>query len=172
MRLRKLELRDAPFMLEWMHDKNIVEDLRTNFLEKTLEDCECFIKHSTNDKANLNVAIVDETDTYMGTVSLKSIKEKSAEFGITVRKCALGKGYAIKAMHEILRIGFTDMGLERIYWCVSPENKRAVRFYDKNNFRRIDAVKLGKIEGYTEQQIKFYIWYVETMQDNTERDRA
>ena len=89
MRLRKLELKDAPLMLEWMHDKSVVEDLRTNFLTKTMEDCENFIKCSWDDKNNWNVAIVDEDDIYMGTVSLKNIKGKSAEFGITVRACAM-----------------------------------------------------------------------------------
>ena len=149
-------------MLEWMHDKSVVEDLRTNFLDKTIEDCEDFIKNSWNDKGNWNVAIVDETDSYMGTVSLKQIKEKSAEFGITVRACAMGKGYSIWAMQEALREAFEERGLEVVYWCVSPDNKRAVRFYDKNEFARVAADKLDMIEGYTKEQIDAYIWYLKT----------
>lgn len=159
MRLRKLELIDAPFMLEWMHDKSVVEDLRTNFLTKTMEDCENFIKSSWEDKKNWNVAIVDEDDTYMGTVSLKNIKENSAEFGITIRSCAMGKGYSIWAMKEAIRIGFEERGIHKIYWCVSPDNKRAVRFYDKNGFERVDAKELDMIEGYTQEQIDAYVWY-------------
>ena len=162
MKLRKLELKDAPLMLEWMHDKSVVEDLRTNFLDKTIEDCERFIKNSWDDEENWNVAIVDETDTYMGTVSLKQIKEKSAEFGITVRACAMGKGYSIWAMQEALREAFEMRGLEMVYWCVSPDNKRAVRFYDKNKFVRVEADKLDTIEGYTKEQIDAYIWYLAT----------
>ena len=160
MKLRKLELKDAPLMLEWMHDKSVVEDLRTNFLTKTIDDCENFIKSSWEDKSNWNVAIVDDEDTYMGTVSLKNIKETSAEFGITDRSCAMGKGYAIWAMAEALRIGFEERGVQKIYWCVSPDNKRAVRFYDKNEFARIDAKELDMIEGYTQEQIAAYVWYV------------
>ena len=160
MKLRKLELKDAPLMLEWMHDKSVVEDLRTNFLDKTIEDCERFIKSSWNDEENWNVAIVDETDTYMGTVSLKQIKEKSAEFGITVRACAMGRGYSIWAMQEALKEAFEVRGLEMVYWCVSPDNKRAVRFYDKNEFARVGTDKLDMIEGYTPEQIAAYVWYV------------
>ena len=160
MKLRKLELKDAPLMLEWMHDKSVVEDLRTNFLTKTMEDCENFIKSSWNDKNNWNVAIVDEEDTYMGTVSLKNIKETSAEFGITIRACAMGKGYSIWAMKEVLRIGFEERGLRKIYWCVSPDNKRAVRFYDKNGFERVNVATLDMIEGYTQEQIASYVWYL------------
>lgn len=160
MKLRKLELKDAPLMLEWMHDKSVVEDLRTNFLKKTMEDCENFIRGSWDDKKNWNMAIVDESDTYMGTISLKNIQNRSAEFGITIRKAAMGKGYAIQAMREVLRIGFEEMKLEKIFWCVSPNNKRAVRFYDKNGFERADANQIDRIEGYTKEQIGSYLWYL------------
>ena len=160
MKLRKLELKDAPLMLEWMHDKSVVEDLRTNFLNKTIEDCVNYIKKSWEDKENLNYAITDETDTYMGTVSLKNIREKTAEFGITIRTCAMGKGYSIDAMKAVLKLGFEDMGLEKIYWCVSPENKRAVRFYDKNGFERVSANVLDITEDYDSEQIAYYIWYL------------
>lgn len=160
MKLRKLELSDAPLMLEWMHDKSVVEDLRTNFLSKTLEDCENFIKNSWNDENNINVAIVDEDNVYMGTVSLKNIKDNTAEFGITVRKAAMGKGYAIDGMKEILRIAFEEMNIHSVYWCVSPDNYRAVRFYDKNGFERIAAKELTMIDsGYTTEQVNYYIWY-------------
>ena len=160
MKLRKLELKDAPLMLEWMHDKSVVKDLRTNFSAKTMEDCENFIKNSWNDTSNWNVAIVDKEDIYMGTVSLKNIKETSAEFGITIRACAMGKGYSIWAMKEVLRIGFEERGLRKIYWCVSPDNKRAVRFYDKNGFERVNVATLDMIEGYTPEQIASYVWYL------------
>ena len=43
MRLRDLELKDAPLMLEWMHDENVVGKLKGNFKEKTLIDAEQFI---------------------------------------------------------------------------------------------------------------------------------
>ena len=162
MRLRKLELKDAALMLEWMHDKSVVEDLRTNFMSKTIEDCENFIKNSWDDMKNCNLAIVDDVGLYMGTVSLKNITKTSAEFGITIRSCAMGKGYAIWAMKEVFKIGFEEMGLKKIYWCVSPENKRAVRFYDKNGFERVDADILDTIDDYTKEQIAFYIWYQET----------
>ena len=160
MKLRKLELSDAPLMLEWMHDKSIVEDLRTNFLSKTIEDCEAFIKKSWTDDKNVNLAIVDEDNIYMGTVSLKNIRENTAEFGITVRSIAMGKGYAIDAMKEVIRIAFEKLSLCEVYWCVSPENQRAVRFYDKNEFKRVQAKDLTTIdEGYTSEQINYYIWY-------------
>lgn len=43
----------------------------------------------------------------------------------------MGTGISIKAMQKIIQLGF-ERGINTIYWCVSPDNKRAVKFYDKN----------------------------------------
>ena len=43
MRLRHLEEKDAPLMLEWMHDPDVVGKLKGNFLNKTLADAEAFL---------------------------------------------------------------------------------------------------------------------------------
>ena len=80
MYLRKLELKDAPLMLAWMHDKGVTEKLRTDFSTKTLQDAEEFIRHSWVDKDNVNLAIASDEDDYMGTVSLKHIEDGNAEF--------------------------------------------------------------------------------------------
>ena len=140
MKLRKLCLKDVPFMYEWMQDKDVTKDLHINFSEKTLADCGAFIEKSWTDETNLHLAIVDCADEYMGTVSLKNIDRTAgtAEFAIAVRKAAMGHGFAAAGMKEILRIGAEEIGLEKIYWCVRKENRRAIRFYDKNGYRRVD----------------------------------
>jgi diamine N-acetyltransferase len=165
MNLRKLELKDAELMMEWMHDPFVVEDLQTDFASKTLQDCENFINAAQEGTKDIHLAIVNDEDKYMGTVSLKHIEKDSAEFAITVCKAAMGKGYSKYAMSEIIRIGFEELNLQSIYWCVSPENKRAVRFYDKNGYQRIDADSLI-IKGYTDSQIASYIWYFKLREDN------
>lgn len=161
MKLRKLELKDAPLMLEWMHDKSVVKDLQADFTSKTIEDCEDFIQASADVSHDLHMAIVDDEDTYMGTVSLKHITNNTAEFAIAVRKSAMGRGYSKYGMAEIIRMGLEEMGLEQIYWCVNSENHRAVRFYDKNGYRRIDA-ELLFIEGIAQRGAYSYIWYQQT----------
>ena len=159
MRLRDLELKDAPLMLEWMHDENVVEKLRGNFKEKTLQDAEKFILSSVNKKKDIHLAIVSDEDEYMGTVSLKSIdrSNNSAEFAITVRKSAMGRGYSWWGMEEIIRLAFEKYGLENVYWCVSRANDRAVRFYDKHNFHEavdISSNILARYEGMDD--LKWY----------------
>ena len=139
MRLRKLEERDAPLMLEWMHDPDVVENLQANFAAKTITDCEWFIRSCEDISKNLHMAIVDSNDEYMGTVSLKNIDyaRKSAEFAICMRRCAMGTGLSDLGMAEIIRIGLEELGLQQVYWCVSKSNARAVRFYDKSGYSRV-----------------------------------
>lgn len=163
MKLRNLDLKDAPLMLEWMHDDDVTGFLGTDFSKKTINDCESFIKDSLNNQNdNLNLAIADDNDEYMGTVSLKHIDriEKNAEFAISTRKASMGKGYAAKAMSLILKLGNESLGLDKIYWCVSVDNKRAVRFYDKNGYMRTDDVPDKIKSAYTKEQLKKFIWYL------------
>lgn len=162
MNIRKLQLKDAPRMLEWMHDDTVVHYMGTDFSSKTIEDCEAFIKASENEKSALHMAIVDENDLYMGTVSLKHIdmRKKCAEFAITVRKDAMGKGYSKFSMNEIIRIGFERLELKQIYWYVFKLNERAVRFYDKNNYKRITNIPTACNSDFASSQTDSYYWYV------------
>lgn len=168
MYLRLLEYKDAPQMLEWMHDLSVVEYLQTDFSTKTLTDCMNFICNSRVDTSNLHMAIADDNDEYLGTVSLKNSNYFSAEFAITVRTSAMGKGISRDAMEKILDIGFESIELDYIYWCVSPENKRAVRFYDKNGYHRVSPDPLN-MEGDSEEQIQSYYWYLITREERRNR---
>ena len=163
MKLRDLKSEDAPLMLEWMHDADCVGKLQSDFMSKTLDDCYNFIRYAQAPKDDLHLAIADDDGTYMGTVSLKHIdlSEKRAEFAIAIRRCAMGKGISRAAMTAILEKGLEEMGLKEIYWCVSPENKRAVKFYDKNGYPRIQANAIDAAH-YTPEQIRSYIWYAVT----------
>ncbi|MCI8418118.1 MAG: GNAT family N-acetyltransferase [Lachnospiraceae bacterium] len=136
MRLRELEMKDASRILEWMHDKNVTKDLKTNFSVLKLEDAEKFILQSRDKHINIHKAIVSDEDEYMGTVSLKEIdcNNGNAEFAIVVHRDAMTRGYSWYGMTEMLDIAFYELKLSSVYWCVSHKNKRAVHFYDKHHF--------------------------------------
>ncbi|MBO4697317.1 MAG: GNAT family N-acetyltransferase [Lachnospiraceae bacterium] len=157
MRLRKLLSKDAQWMFEWMHDDDTVRYFKENFSDQSISDCLAFIDASSDETQNVHMAIVNDSDEYMGTVSLKHIHDHTAEFAIVLRKCARGKGYASFGMREILKYGFTEKGIDSVYWCVDPMNLRAVRFYEKHNAVRCDAPEYAS--GYTEEEKETYIWY-------------
>lgn len=156
MRLRELKQEDAPLMLAWMHDESVVSDLRGNFAAKTIDDCRAFIANSITEE-NIHLAIASDTDEYMGTVSLKNIENGSAEFAITVRAEAMGRGYSWFGMEEIIKKAFNELGLESVYWCVSRDNTRAVRFYDKHNFHEALDIPQKVLDRYRDvDNLKWY----------------
>ena len=149
MHLRKLEMKDAHRMLMWMHDMDVVGNLKTDFMSKTIMDVNNFISSSQEDRNNIHLAIASDEDEYMGTVSLKNISDLSAEFAIAVCADAMGRGYAWFGMESIIMKAFEEYGLESVYWCVSRDNKRAVRFYDKHNFHEVLDVPDNVLKRYS-----------------------
>lgn len=136
MYTRPLQEKDAPFMLEWMHSENVVSFLANNFADMQLEDCIEFIKASADDTDNYHLAICDDTDEYLGTVSLKHIdrKNKNAEYAISTREKAHGTGAAQVGTRDILEKAFGELQLHRVYLNVIDANERADRFYQKMGF--------------------------------------
>ena len=161
MKLRKLLIKDAPLMLEWMHDVVVVHYLRRDFANKKEEDCIRFISESKETVDSIHLAIVNDFDEYMGTVSLKHIQQNIAEVALVLRSSAMGKGYARFALREIIEYGHKTLGIDNFYWCVDPENLRAVQIYKKNNYKTcsppIQAVD------YTEEEKNHFLWYIVTI---------
>lgn len=134
-------------MLEWMHDAEISSCFEKNFSSMSLLDCTEFIRQSWSDDKNLHLAAVDQYDEYMGTVSLKNIHEQNgwAEFAISMRRNAMGTGMAHSAMEDVIHVGKERYNLTHIYWNVLKSNARAIRFYEKNGFKKADESELNVI---------------------------
>lgn len=165
--LRRLEEKDAPFMLEWMHDDTINSNFQYPFGEMTIEKVMDFIQHSF-DEENQHFAIIDENDEYLGTISLKHIsqKDRNAEYAIVSRKKAQGTGVTRQATHELLRYAFEELELHKVYLNVLEDNVKARKFYEKCGFVQEglakDAVRIhGKYESLA--------WYGIIKEENEDR---
>lgn len=159
MYLRKLKTMDAPLILSWMHDEDVVKNLNTNLRLKTIEDAKKFIIDSQTDKKNLNFAIVSDKDEYMGTVSLKYIDliEKNAEVSVVVRREAMRKGYSWFGVDAIINKAFGELGLESVYWCVHKNDVRSIRFFEKHNFHEtVDVPEKIQNRYLSESNLKWY----------------
>lgn len=141
--LRELQEKDAPLMLEWMHDPEIQKSFKKDMLGAKLDDtkkfCVSSIVPAPKDIVSgdsIHMAIVDETDEYLGTISLKDIDldNMSAEYAITTRTKAHGKGVAFKATGLILKKAFEELGLHRVYLNVFADNIPAIKLYEKSGF--------------------------------------
>lgn len=139
--LRELKEKDAEFMLEWMHDKEVQKGFKRNMLEATISDAKNFCISSSlpeklEDDISLNFAIVDEADEYLGTISLKDIdiKNKRGEYAIVLRRSKWGKGVAFKATGLLLDKAFNEYGLHRVFLTVYGNNDNAIKLYEKSGF--------------------------------------
>lgn len=139
--LRRLKEKDAEFMLEWMHDPDAQKGFQKNMMDVTLEDARCFCREACLNSApkeghSIHLAIADEKDEYLGTISLKNfnLEYRSAEFAISLRKKARGQGIGVKAVRMLLKKGFEEFGLHRIYLTVLADNIAAIKLYEKCGF--------------------------------------
>ena len=136
VRLRRLEEKDIPGMLEWMHDPEINQWFRFDAANMSEDRVRDFIAGSFSEQ-DRHFAITDDSDEYFGTISLEDIdlENRHALYAISLRACCQGCGIAAEATHLLLNIAFHELELERVYLNVIADNKRAKRFYEKVGFR-------------------------------------
>lgn len=139
--LREIKATDAPLMLEWMHDPTIQKAFKRNMMAMTLTDVQNFcesakLPEKLVDGQSVHFAIVDENDEYLGTISLKDIdqRNKEAEYAISTRRKAHGKGIGTVATGLVLKKAFYDYGLHRVFLNVLAENKTAIHLYERCGF--------------------------------------
>lgn len=139
MRLRPLEAKDTEGMSEWMQDLDIQKSFLFSTQDKTYDDVLGFINAAETqpiDGKSIHYAIADDNDEYLGTISLKNVNLqcRSAEYAISLRKCAQGKGIATWATKKILQMAFEEFHFQRVYLNVLSDNERAIRLYEKCGF--------------------------------------
>lgn len=128
---------DAPGMLEWMTDPEVNLYFQFDPGTVSLETVQQFIARAGDEREDRHFAIAGEGDEYQGTVSLKHIspRDRTAEYAIALRQGASGKGLGSFATREVLRVGFVEMDLHKIYLNVYADNQRALSLYEKCGFR-------------------------------------
>lgn len=134
--LRPLQQKDAPHMLEWMHDERVNRYFQFDFASMTEEDALRFIGEAQDFSQSVHLAIAGDDDVYLGTVSLKHIDPiaRCAEFAIVLRSCAQGRGAGMAAVRAILDRAFGQLALHCVYLNVLSDNKPAVSLYEKAGF--------------------------------------
>ena len=88
------------------------------------------------------------SDRFAGEVMLTLTSEVSrqGEIGWSVHPAAQGRGYATESSREMLRLGFEELGLHRIWADSDPRNAASIRVMEKLGMRReadhVDAMFL------------------------------
>lgn len=99
----------------------------------TEEDAKAFLAMMGEDKARIWLAITLLTDgRQIGGIGLTlDAQHQHAELGYWLGVPFWGKGYATEAAREMLRYGFKDLGLQRIYASHFQHNLASARVLQK-----------------------------------------
>lgn len=80
---------------------------------------------------------LSETGRLIGSAGIRKEKQEAVEgeIGVELNPAYWGKGYAAEAIRAVMRFGFDDLGLHRIWVKIISENIRSVRLVERVGMR-------------------------------------
>jgi len=138
VRLRHLKEEDREVYQSWINERDLV--ILNSAYHPVSDICHKeWFDNVTRRLDTVIFSIVDvESDRLIGSCYLASIHNvhRTAELQIRIG-CSdyRGKGYGTEAVKLLLKHGFHDLNLNRIYLHVFEDNIAAIKTYDKCNFQ-------------------------------------
>ncbi len=138
--LDRVEEKHLPQLLEWRNDPANRKFYR-EYRVLTIEDKKKWYNDKILNDNSWQFFVVkprEKTDSIIGTVGLTYINfvYGTAEFSITLGdKDYRGRGYGSDMLRTIMKYGFNDLNLNRI-WCEVYSNNAAIEIYEKVGFVR------------------------------------
>ena len=139
--LRGIELQDLEQLKTWRNSEHVRPYVR-EYLALTSEHQNTWYQSLMYDKNTIMFAI-DRIDTeagaepIIGCCGLCSInwKESNAEVSFYIGEESLREhGYGSDALQLLVKYGFEELGLHRIYSIIYAYNKKSLEFFDGNGF--------------------------------------
>jgi RimJ/RimL family protein N-acetyltransferase len=161
--LRKITLQDTSNIVKWRNS----DEVRKNLFTQDDLTAEMHInwfhsKVETGLCAQYIIEVDDELVTKgIGTTFIKGIDRLSqeGEFGVFIGDGSFrGKHLATAVTKEMVRIGFYELGLKRLWLSVFEDNIPAIKAYEKAGFKTINR-SVEKVRGKN-------ILYMEITKDN------
>lgn len=135
--LKYITHEDTENIIRWRNKDNV----RKNFLDQrpfTVESHTSWLENVVyTGRAAQFIIYEKEGDFPVGSVFLRDIdyQNKKAEFGIFIGEdSARGKGIGTEAAKSIVKYGFTELKLHKIFLRVLADNKGAIKSYCKAGF--------------------------------------
>ena len=135
--LRAIERKDLPNYVQWLNDPVVLEYFGAH-LPLSLAQEEGWYENMLQDSSVCNFAVELEGQ-HIGGGGFSSIdgRHRNAEVGLFIGLPELwNQGLGRDVLETLIRFGFQQLNLHRIYLRVFAENKRAVHMYDKVGFRQ------------------------------------
>jgi RimJ/RimL family protein N-acetyltransferase len=150
VRLRAIERGDVPRCVRWLNDPEVIENLLMNYpLSHAME--EKWFERQLETPPTVSQVFAIETLVgsewvHIGNSGLHEIEpvHNSAEFGIFLgEKEFWNKGLGREATKLVLKHGFENLNLNRIYLFVFSTNPRAVKAYEAAGFIKEGVERQG-----------------------------
>jgi RimJ/RimL family protein N-acetyltransferase len=138
VRLRQIEESDLPKLRDWRNSPYIRAYTREYRPLNMLNQKKWFESLFT-DQSNIMFVIEKKDDeAVIGCCGLTHInwKEGHGEVSIYIgEEKWQEKGYASDALHLLLKYGFCELRLHRIYAIIFEYNESSIKFFEKNGFK-------------------------------------
>lgn len=140
IRLRAFEKSDLNNAVNWLNDPEVRENLLMYYpLSMGYE--EIWYKNLLEKPVEEHLLAIEVKDSegwnYIGSTGFHHIdwKDRIGEFGIMIGdKTQWGKGYGYEATLLVLRYGFNDLNLNKIFLYAIETNTRGIHTYEKAGF--------------------------------------
>ena len=134
--LRAVERNDLPNFVRWLNDETVLEYFG-QIVPLSLEQEEKWYEDTLQDSSACAFS-VDFEGKHVGGAGFNQIqpRHRNAEVGLFIGVPGLwDRGLGRDVMRTLLRYGFQQLNLHRIYLRVYSENRRAVHLYEKLGFQ-------------------------------------
>ena len=143
IRYRAIEKEDIPYFTRWLNDPEVRKGLSMIMPFSLTEEEEWFAGLTKRPPFEKPLAMEIQPDPevdewiFVGNCGLLGIdwQNRFAEVGIFIgEKAYWNQGFGTKAIQLMMKFGFEDLNLHRIWLRVFETNQRAVRSYIKAGF--------------------------------------
>lgn len=149
LRLRAAEREDLPRFVAWLNDPEVTQFLLLNVPMSMADEERWFTQmQSQHPTEHVRVIEIKEGEAWrpIGNTSFMDIQwvNRLAEIGIFIGEKALwNHGYGREAMSVMLKHGFEDLNLNRIFLRVYEHNLRGIRAYEHAGFKHEGRMRQG-----------------------------
>lgn len=141
--LKKIKIADKKYFARWWRDKELLK--LTSGILKPISDKEVnkYFQNILRSKKDRHF-IITLNGEVIGHISLAKKKNNWHEIQIVIgEKKYWGKGYGSRAIKLLMKKA-KRLGISKIYLEVRPTNIRAIRAYERSDFRKVKTVLYPK----------------------------
>ncbi len=146
--LRPVTDADLPEYVRWLNDPEVTAFTLREFPNATLESERAWLARKSAPDSRDRPFTIEVEGRPIGICELHVEESgQTAFYGIIIgEKTLWSQGYGTAATRAALRIGFQEMGLQRIWLNVGSHNPRAIRCYEKVGLRQEGVMRRARLK--------------------------